>query len=75
MDLTTIIYLIGALALGFLLGTVFEVFVDTKQFRSLNNRIDRLKMENEALRQGKTEVIEIIDNRTDTETDDYFRPF
>lgn len=75
MDGMTIIYLIGALGLGFLFGTVFEVFVDSNEIRKLVKQNDRLKMENEALMNGKKEVIEIIDNRTTPEETDYFRPW
>lgn len=75
MNLLTIIYIIGALALGFLIGATFETFADSEQLRKLNHRIQRLELENQALREGKTEVIEIIDNRTTPEEVDYFKPF
>ncbi len=75
MNLLTIIYIIGALALGFLIGATFEIFADSEQIRKLNHRIQRLELENQGLREGKTEVIEIIDNRTTPEEVDYFKPF
>ena len=75
MNLLTIIYIIGALAFGFLIGTMFEIFADSEEFRRLNHKVRRLELENTALREGKTEVIEIIDNRTTPEEVDYFKPF
>ena len=75
MNLLTIIYIIGALALGFLIGTTFEIFVDSEQLRKLNHKVQRLELEKQALLEGKTEVIEIIDNRTTPEEVDYFKPW
>ena len=54
---------------------MFEIFVDSEEFRKLNHRVQRLELENTALREGKTEIIEIIDNRTTPEEVDYFKPF
>lgn len=51
----------GALGLGFLIGASVEVFIDAEQIRKLNHTIDRLKLENKALMERKTEVIEIYD--------------
>lgn len=75
MTLLTIIYIIGALAFGFLIGTMFEIFADSEEFRRLNRKIQRLELEKQALLEGKTEVIEIIDNRMTPEEVDYFKPF
>lgn len=69
MTALTVIYSIGALALGFLLGMVLQVFIDSDQIRRLIKRNDRLKLENEALMNGKTEVIEIVDKRQPDEVD------
>lgn len=69
MTALTVIYSIGALALGFLLGMVLQVFIDSDQIRRLIKRNDRLKLENEALMNGKTEVIEIVDKRQPEEVD------
>ena len=72
----TVIYTLGALAIGFLAGIVTETFIDAEQVRSLNNKIDRLKVENQALIDGHTEVIEVVDNREDDNPyHDYFKPF
>lgn len=69
MTALTVIYSLGALALGFLLGMVLQVFIDSDQIRRLIKRNDRLKLENEALMNGKTEVIEIVDKRQPDEVD------
>lgn len=69
MTALTVIYSIGALALGFLLGMVLQVFIDSDQIRRLIKINDRLKLENEALMNGKTEVIEIVDKRQPEEVD------
>lgn len=69
MTALTVIYSLGALALGFLLGMVLQVFIDSDQIRRLIKRNDRLKLENEALMNGKTEVIEIVDKRQPEEVD------
>ena len=64
MTALTIIYSVGALGLGFLIGMSVQAFIDSDQMRKLIKRNDRLKLENEALMNGQTEVIEIVDNRT-----------
>jgi len=69
MTALTVIYSIGALALGFLLGMVLQVFIDSDQIRRLIKINDRLKLENEALMNGHTEVIEIVDKRQPEEVD------
>lgn len=69
MTALTVIYSLGALALGFLLGMVLQVFIDSDQIRRLIKRNDRLKLENEALMNGQTEVIEIVDKRQPDEVD------
>lgn len=65
------IYLIGALAIGFLLGLVFEYFIDVKMVQDAQkeNKILRLKLA-EAKKTQKVEhiqTIEIIDNRKSNE--------
>ena len=61
MNGLTIIYIIGALAIGVLIGMTTEVFIDAKQIRSLFNRINTLELEKEALtkehREDKVEII------------------
>lgn len=69
MTALTIIYSVGALGLGFLIGMSIQAFIDSDQMRKLIKRNDRLKLENEALMNGHTEVIEIVDKRQPDEVD------
>ena len=69
MTALTIIYSVGALGLGFLIGMSIQAFIDSDQMRKLIKRNDRLKLENEALMNGHTEVIEIVDERQPDEVD------
>lgn len=69
MTALTIIYSVGALGLGFLIGMSVQAFIDSEQMRKLIKRNDRLKLENEALMNGHTEVIEIVDKRQPDEVD------
>lgn len=69
MTALTIIYSVGALGLGFLIGMSIQAFIDSEQMRKLIKRNDRLKLENEALMNGQTEVIEIVDKRKPDEVD------
>lgn len=69
MTALTIIYSVGALGLGFLIGMSIQAFIDSDQMRKLIKRNDRLKLENEALMNGHTEVIEIVDKRQQDEVD------
>lgn len=69
MTALTIIYSVGALGLGFLIGMSIQAFIDSNQMRKLIKRNDRLKLENEALMNGHTEVIEIVDKRQPDEVD------
>lgn len=69
MTALTIIYSLGALGLGFLIGMSIQAFIDSDQMRKLIKRNDRLKLENEALMNGHTEVIEIVDKRQPDEVD------
>lgn len=46
-----------------------QAFIDSDQMRKLIKRNDRLKLENEALMNGHTEVIEIVDKRQPDEVD------
>lgn len=73
----TVIYVIGASAVGFLVGIIVEVAIDAEQIRTLNAKISKLEMENQSLIDGKTEVIEIVDNRKQDGNvyHDYFNPF
>lgn len=69
MTALTIIYSVGALGLVFLIGMSIQAFIDADQMRKLIKRNDRLKLENEALMNGHTEVIEIVDKRQPDEVD------
>lgn len=69
MTALTIIYSVGALGLGFLIGMSVQAFIDSDQMRKLIKRNDRLKLENEALMNDHTEVIEIVDKRQPDEVD------
>ena len=73
----TVIYVIGASAVGFLVGIIVEVAIDAEQIRTLNAKISKLEMENQALIDGKVEVIEIVDNRKQDGNvyHYYFKPF
>ena len=75
MNGLTIIYIIGALGLGFLIGATVEAFINADDMRKLIRRNEKLKLENEALMNGKTEIIEIVDNRTTPEEADFFKPW
>lgn len=60
-----IIYILSALAIGFLFGTIVETFIDSRQINQLADQNNKLRLENEQLREeAKHEVIEIVDNRT-----------
>lgn len=64
MNLLEVIYLIGACAVGFLIGVIVELCIDTDNIRDLQQRNHKLQLENEQLRKEvKHEVIEIVDNR------------
>ena len=58
---------------GLVFGSLFDAFAEKSTIRRLSNEVDRLRLENQALIDGKTEVIEIVDNRLPNE--DYFKPF
>ena len=65
MNALTIIYMIGAFAIGALIGMIIELFIDAETIKELQARNDKLALENEQLRQeAKHEVIEIVDKRT-----------
>ena len=57
--------MIGAFAIGALIGMIIELFIDAGTIKELQARNDKLALENEQLRQeAKHEVIEIVDKRT-----------
>ena len=54
----------GVSAVGFLIGVIVELCIDTNTIQDLQDRNRKLKLENEQLRRAaKHEVIEIVDNR------------
>ena len=58
-------FIIYALVFGFgmIFGSLADAFAEKQTIRRLSNENDRLRLENQALMDGKTEVIEIVDNR------------
>ncbi len=57
----TIIYIVGAIGVGFIFGAVFEAFVDTKQIRRLTAKNVELETENTLLKgHVKPETVEVI---------------
>ena len=74
MNGLTIIYIIGALAVGFLLGMILELIIDSKTIRELQEDNHRLRLLNEQISAERdVKVIEINDNRAQPES--YFTPF
>lgn len=74
MNGLTIIYIIGALAVGFLLGMILELIIDSKIIRELQEDNHRLRLLNEQISAERdVKVIEINDNRAQPES--YFTPF
>ena len=70
MNLLTIIYMIGCLAVGLIAGMIIELMIDAQTVRDLQTHNRKLQLENAQLRQeAKYEVIEIVDNRTTDEVD------
>ena len=58
----------GIAAVGFLVGVIVELCIDTDTIRSLQDQNHKLKLVNEQLRkQTKQEVIEIVDKTVDFE--------
>lgn len=59
-----IIYILGATAVGVLIGMITELLIDASTIRELQDIKRKLELENLQLRQeAKHEVIEIVDNR------------
>ena len=77
MNALTQIYLIGALALGFLAGMILELIIDARTIRDLQDDNRRLRLLNQHITENKdrVEVIEINDNRKDAPVQNYFKPF
>ena len=74
MNGLTIIYIIGALAIGFLFGMILELIIDSKTIRELQEDNHRLRLLNEQISAERdVKIIEINDNRAQPES--YFTPF
>ena len=71
MDLLTLIYVTGALALGFLLGITTELLIEAPQVRRLIDRNNLLELENAALKENPkvVNVTEIADGTIGKEVD------
>lgn len=76
MTALTIIYIIGALAVGFLIGMILELVIDAQTIRELQEDNRRVKMELELLQKEKNQpqTVEILDRRS-IETGNLFTPF
>ena len=75
MNALTIIYIVGALAVGALAGMIIELGIDNDTIKALREANDKLTLENEALRsEAPREVVEIIDRR-DVDVTNYLKPF
>jgi len=68
MDGLEIIYILGALGLGFLFGVIVELLIEARQIADLQEGYHKLELENEMLRRSQpSEVIEITDRSVDAE--------
>lgn len=76
MTALTVIYIIAALAVGFLIGMILELVIDAQTIRELQEDNRRLKMELEMIQNEKREpqTVEILDRRS-IETGNLFTPF
>lgn len=70
MNLLEIIFSIGALTIGLIMGMVIELMIDAETIRDLQEHNRKLRLENEQFKR-EPEVIEILDNRSDS---DYVMP-
>ena len=70
-----IIYMIGALAVGFICGMICELLTANETFQKINKKNERLELEVEYLRKSLQEAhqLEIVEN--DGEPKNYFTPF
>jgi len=57
MNLLTIIYLIGAVGVGFIAGMIVELSIDSETIRRLRAENEKLALMNE---QKKADVVEVI---------------
>lgn len=72
----TVIYIIGALAVGFLIGMILELVIDAQTIRELQEDNRRVKMELELIQKEKRQpqTVEILDRRS-IDTGNLFTPF
>ena len=74
-NVLSVIYVIGATAIGFLLGMIFEMIMDSRIIRELQEDNRRLRLINNQLKhEQKREVVEIVDKRA-SNPDNLFQPF
>ncbi|MBQ1572870.1 MAG: hypothetical protein IIZ78_17200 [Clostridiales bacterium] len=76
MTALTIIYIIGALAVGFLIGMILELVIDAQTIRELQEDNRRVKMELEMIQKEKRQpqTVEILDRRS-IDAGNLFTPF
>ena len=76
MTALTIIYIIAALAVGFLIGMILELVIDAQTIRELQEDNRRVKMELELLQKEKRQpqTVEILDRRS-IDAGNLFTPF
>lgn len=63
MNLLTIVYLIGATAVGFVAGMIVELGIDSETIRQLREHNEKLTLENEQKKADVVEVINLVENK------------
>ena len=75
MNILTLIYVLGALLIGFLLGITTENVYKVNQIRIYQDRLYKSEKEKEQLQaQLNSKPIEILDRRS-VQAGNYFKPF
>lgn len=72
MSLLEIIYMAGISAIFLIIGMVIEYFIDAQIIRETHQENQKLKLENEQLKQIKENpvlITEIVDNRVGADVD------
>ena len=75
MNLLEIIYMVGAAAIGLIIGMVIEYVIDFQIVRDIQTENRKLRLEKEQLKQEAKkagvpiEIIEIVDNRVGSDVD------
>lgn len=65
MTFLSVLYVLGGLAVGIIVGMIIELGIETNTNNELHRRIETLQLENEALRQeAPAQVVEILDRRS-----------